>query len=66
MKARGVRWEGEREAAFSLFPSSPARILFFDHCFFSLGYPARASAEEVATYIPMDSPYTCLRQTLGQ
>ena len=34
MKARGVQWEGEREAAFSLFPSSPARFLFFDHCFF--------------------------------
>ena len=34
MKAHGGRWEGKIEAAVSLFPSSPARFLFFDHCFF--------------------------------
>ena len=35
-KARGARWEGERERApaFSLFPSSSARLLFFDYCSF--------------------------------
>ena len=36
-RARGARWEGEerREApAFSLFPSFPARFLFFDYCYF--------------------------------
>ena len=38
-RARGARWEGEREKrslSFNVlfFPSSPARFLFFDYCFF--------------------------------
>ena len=36
-KARGARWEGGREEKsfpFSLFPSSSARVLFFDYCYF--------------------------------
>ena len=36
-RARGARWEGEergRVPAFSLFPSSHARFLFFDYCYF--------------------------------
>ena len=36
-KARGARWEEEREQtdppAFSLFPSSPVRFLFFHYCY---------------------------------
>ena len=34
MKARGVQWEVEREAAFSVFPSSRAGFLLFDHWYF--------------------------------
>ena len=41
--------EERREApAVSLFPSSPARFLFFRLLIFSWGYPAGASAEERA------------------
>ena len=45
MKARGGRRDGEREEApaFSLFPSSPARLLFLLRC------PAGTSAEEKVT-----------------
>ena len=38
----------QRPPAFSLFPSSSARFLFFDVLLFLLGYPAGASAEERA------------------
>ena len=45
MKARGGRWDGEKEKApaFSLSSSSPARLLFLLRC------PAGTSAEEKVT-----------------
>ena len=33
---------------FYFFPSSPARLLFFNYCYFLLGYPAGAYGEERA------------------
>ena len=44
-KALGMMGRGKRERkGFSLFPSSPARYLFFDYCYFYR--PGGASAEE--------------------
>ena len=44
--ARGTMGRGKTAPAFSLFPSYPARFLFFRLLLFLLGYPAGASAEE--------------------
>ena len=48
--ARGTMGRGKREErreAFSLFPSSPGRFLFFHlYCYFFLRYPAGAFAEK--------------------
>ena len=44
--ARGMMGREKTAPAFSLFPSSPTRFLFFRLLLFLLGYPAGASAEE--------------------
>ena len=49
-RVSGARWEGEREKRGSLFPLSPACLLFFlIIVIFLKGYPAGASVEERAT-----------------
>ena len=45
-KRAGEDGKGREDPAFSLFPSSLGRLLFFDRCYFSLGYRAGSSAEE--------------------
>ena len=44
--ARGMMGREKTAPAFSLFPSSPTRFLFFRLLLFLLGYPAGAAAEE--------------------
>ena len=50
----GTREETREAPFFSLFPSFPARFLFFDFMLFLLGYPARSlcRAESNEALIP--------------
>ena len=52
--ARGTMGRGKTgsDATLSLFPSSTARLLFFNYLQFLLEYPAKISAKERAT-IPL-------------
>ena len=57
-RARGARWEGEREKrslSFNvLFSHRPPRAFHFSiTAFFSLGYPAGASAEEIGDLLTL-------------